>query len=185
MLKRIFLAAFLVLVSAAPISAAEPFGLQFFPLEGAKAFGRGDLDGALNIYGQCLDHPETDDTMRIACHMGRMRVYALQERFELALADTDAADSLANGSVSGGMRGGIHAARGMLLGEMGRRAEAIAELENAETLLQDKHQTFDNEASVMKERRPDLAEWRRKNAEALIRNVKEKLDELRSGAATP
>lgn len=180
MIRRVLLAVIL-LCGAAPPAAAEPFDPVAIMIEGQEALARGDLEGALAIYGRGLADPAASDRYKVSYHMGRSRVRALQGRPDLALIDADAAAVLADRSEPAMARGNVHAVRGLLLAGVGRRSEAVAELENALSLLQSPDADYADLLNEMMRRRPDQMQAMRRQVEVTIQAVKAKLAELRGG----
>jgi|GEM_PF-6602511 tetratricopeptide (TPR) repeat protein len=179
MRRAILLAAALWLAMAVPAVAADPFDPVLVMLEAQAALAKGDLEGASAIYGRGLDHPAASDRYRVSYYMGRSRVRARQQRLDLALADVDAAVTLADRSEPAVARGNIHAMRGLLLAEVGRPAEAIAALETAHALLQSPDDEYADLLAEMKKRQPEQVDALRRQTESLIRTVKQALDRLR------
>lgn len=185
MTGRILLVVVLWLGTVMPAAAADPFDPVAVMAEVQAALARGDLDGAAAIYGRALEDPAAADVMKISFLVGRSRVRVWQGRSNLALADADAAVALADRSQSPFARGNIHAVRGLLLAEAGRRGEAAGDLEAALTLLRSPDADYTALLTKMEELRPGRAAAMREQAETQIRIVKEKLDELRRVGGRP
>ena len=177
MIGRILLA--LLLWCGGPVAAADPFDPLAIMIEGQEALARGDLDRALAVYGRGLADPAASDRYKVSYHMGRSRVRALQGRPDLALIDADAAAGLADRAEPAMARGNVHAVRGLLLAGVGRRPEAIAALEQALALLQSPDDDYAGLLTEMMRQRPDQMQAMRRQVEATIQAVKEKLAELR------
>lgn len=166
------------LAALAPTVAAEPLDPLAVMIEGQAALARGALDEAAALYGRGLDNPAASDRHRVSFHIGRSRVRTLQGRFGDALADADAAVALADRAEPAMARGNVHAIRGFLLVGVGRRAEAIADLETAERLLQSPDDDYAALLTEMMQHRPDQVEALRRQTEILLESVREKLEEL-------
>ncbi len=170
---------------AGPAAAADepirdPMDLN---LEGMRALGAGDLEGAVALYSRGIDHPQASGPILISLLLGRARVRAIQGDLDAALADADRAVAHAGEAASSVARGNVYAVRGLLRAETGRRKEARDDFETAYRLLQAPDPEYADMLSRMEQEVPDQARQLRRQNEALLDSVWERLKELR--AETP
>ena len=166
------------------VAADDPHRvLMDLNLEGMRALGAGDLEGAAALYSRGIEHPQASGPILISLLLGRARVRALQGDLEAALADADLAVSRADEAQSAIARGNVYAVRGLLHAETGRRKEARDDYETAYRLLRAPDPEYADMMSRMEQDAPDQARKLRRQNEALLDSVWERLKELR--AETP
>lgn len=187
MIRRLLLVTILMLGAALPAAADDkPFDPIAVLTAAHKALASGDAEAAVAIYGEALENPALVDEEKIFLHFNRSRMRALQGRSDLALPDADAAVRLADRSAGSlMMRGSAHALRGLLLADVGRRDEAVTELETALPQLENPDADYADALAKMEALGPDRAERMHHNTEEMIRTVKDKLAELRGEGAKP
>jgi len=175
------MAVMMALAAVAPSRAAEPFDAAALAMEGQIALAEGNLQKAEAVFTRGIGRPAVPDRMRISYYLGRAHVFALQRRYDEALADADRAVTLSDAAQPSMARGRVHATRGLLRAEAGHSAAAVADLETALALMQAPDEEYVQMLAAMERTRPDQALSLRQQTEMVLVTVRERLAALRAG----
>jgi tetratricopeptide (TPR) repeat protein len=133
-------------VASAIAAGADDLG------DGARAFQRGDAEGAITLLSRALEAGDLSASDNAAAHRGRGIAYSQLGRFEEAIRDFDAFINLAPQSGEGYML------RGMAEESRGRRQQALADLTAAIRVQPDHAESYANRCRVLLNAgRPDEA----------------------------
>jgi tetratricopeptide (TPR) repeat protein len=146
--------------------------------EAAKAREKGDDELAAQIYTRAIDDTAVPDRYRLTYLLERGRIELAGGNLGRALADMNAAVGLIDSEPSPRVRGGVYSLRGFLLADLGRREEAVQDLQLAYTLRTKPDPDFDRTIEPLRQSSPEFATFMDEEAERILDAIERKLREL-------